>query len=96
EGLDIFLERHAVLQAKRDGDGSKLSQQLNSSLIEDEDDEDALEELLQAPLAAKAVTVTEKIIERVIERVSREREKLPNSRQGYTQKAAVGGQKVYL
>ncbi|MGO8657747.1 hypothetical protein ACC771_19355, partial [Rhizobium ruizarguesonis] len=32
----------------------------------------------------------------VIERVSREREKLPNRRQGYTQKAAVGGHKVYL
>ncbi|NKF33369.1 hypothetical protein HER21_43880, partial [Pseudomonas sp. BGM005] len=40
--------------------------------------------------------ITEKIIERVIERVSREREKLPNRRQGYTQKAAVGGHKVYL
>ncbi|NKK32387.1 vitamin B12-dependent ribonucleotide reductase [Rhizobium leguminosarum] len=77
-------------------DGSKLSQPLNASLIEDEDDEDALEELLQAPLAAQAVTVTEKIIERVVERVSREREKLPNRRQGYTQKAAVGGHKVYL
>jgi ribonucleoside-diphosphate reductase alpha chain len=77
-------------------DGSKLSQPLNASLIEDEDDEDALEELLQAPAAAQAVTVTEKIIERVIERVTREREKLPNRRQGYTQKAIVGGHKVYL
>ncbi|WP_447341218.1 TSCPD domain-containing protein, partial [Mycobacterium tuberculosis] len=36
------------------------------------------------------------IVERVIERVSREREKLPNRRQGYTQKATVGGHKVYL
>jgi ribonucleoside-diphosphate reductase alpha chain len=77
-------------------DGSKLSQPLNSSLIEDEDDEDALEELLQAPVAAQTVTITEKIIERVIERMSREREKLPNRRQGYTQKAVVGGHKVYL
>jgi len=77
-------------------DGSKLSQPLNASLIEDDADEDALEELLQQPVAAQAVTVTEKIIERVIERVSREREKLPNRRQGYTQKAVVGGHKVYL
>ncbi len=77
-------------------DGSKLSQPLNASLIEDDNDEDALEDLIQQPLAAQAVTVTEKIIEKVIERVSREREKLPNRRQGYTQKAAVGGHKVYL
>ncbi len=77
-------------------DGSKLSQPLNASLIEDDNDEDALEELLQAPSAAAAVTVTEKIIERVIEKVTREREKLPNRRQGYTQKAVIGGHKVYL
>ena len=77
-------------------DGSKLSQPLNASLVEDDDSEDALEELIAQPQAAQAVTLTEKIIERVIERVSREREKLPNRRQGYTQKATVGGHKVYL
>lgn len=77
-------------------DGSKLSQPLNASLIEDEDDEDSVEDFIQAPAAAQAVQVTEKIIERVIERVTREREKLPNRRQGYTQKANVGGHKVYL
>ncbi|NWJ26361.1 vitamin B12-dependent ribonucleotide reductase [Rhizobium sp. RM] len=77
-------------------DGSKLSQPLNASLVEDEEDEDALEELIAQPQAAQAVTITEKIIERVVERVTREREKLPNRRQGYTQKAAVGGHKVYL
>jgi len=77
-------------------DGSKLSQPLNSALVEDEEDEDAIEDLIQQPAAAQAVTVTEKIIERVIERVTREREKLPNRRQGYTQKATVGGHKVYL
>ena len=39
-----------------------------------------------------------KIVERVIERVerTREREKLPDRRKGYTQKAVVGGHKVYL
>ena len=78
-------------------DGSKLSQPLNSSLISDADDEDeALEELAAAPAAARAVTVTEKIVERIVERVVREREKLPNRRKGYTQKAVVGGHKVYL
>ena len=77
-------------------DGSKLSQPLNASLIEDDADEDALEDLIAAPAAAQAVTVTEKIVEKIIERVTREREKLPNRRQGYTQKAIVGGHKVYL
>ena len=77
-------------------DGSKLSQPLNASLIEDDEDDEALEELIEAPAAAKAVTVTEKIVERVVERVTREREKLPNRRKGYTQKAVVGGHKVYL
>ena len=77
-------------------DGSKLSQPLNASLIEDEDDEDALEDLIAAPAAAQAVQVTEKIVEKIVEKVVREREKLPNRRQGYTQKAIVGGHKVYL
>ena len=77
-------------------DGSKLSQPLNASLIEDEEEEDAVEEFIEAPVAAKAVTVAEKTVERVVEKVIREREKLPNRRKGYTQKAVVGGHKVYL
>jgi len=78
-------------------DGSKLSQPLNASLVADEEDEDdAVEALLAAPAAAQAVAVTEKIVERVVERLYRDREKLPNRRKGYTQKAVVGGHKVYL
>jgi len=78
-------------------DGSKLSQPLNASLIEDDEDEDDLvEELVTAPTAAQAVQVTERIVERVVERLVRERDKLPNRRKGYTQKAVVGGHKVYL
>lgn len=80
-------------------DGSKLSQPLNASLISDDEDEaeDFVEELVAAPAAAKAVVVTEKIIERIVEREVRSlREKLPNRRKGYTQKAIVGGHKVYL
>ncbi|HEY9211313.1 MAG TPA: vitamin B12-dependent ribonucleotide reductase, partial [Ancylobacter sp.] len=40
----------------------------------------------------------EKIVEKIIERVVaiREREKMPDRRKGYTQKAVVGGHKVYL
>lgn len=79
-------------------DGSKLSQPLNASLLADgeEDEDDAIEQLIAAPASQRAVQVTEKIVERVIERLYRDREKLPNRRKGYTQKAVVGGHKVYL
>ncbi len=78
-------------------DGSKLSQPLNASLVEDEEDDEALDNLIDAPAAARAATVTEKIVEKIVE-VQRQqaREKLPNRRKGYTQKAVVGGHKVYL
>ena len=80
-------------------DGSKLSQPLNSQLIEsDEEEDESLETLIAAAAPARAVQIAEKIVERVIERVerTREREKLPDRRKGYTQKAVVGGHKVYL
>ena len=79
-------------------DGSKLSQPLNASLIADdeEDEDDAVEALVAAPAAARAAQITERIVERVVERLYRDREKLPNRRKGYTQKAMVGGHKVYL
>jgi ribonucleoside-diphosphate reductase alpha chain len=80
-------------------DGSKLSQPLNSQLISDDDDEDdAVEALYEKPLAARAAQVSEKIVEKLVERivVMREREKMPDRRKGYTQKAVVGGHKVYL
>ncbi len=81
-------------------DGSKLSQPLNSQLIADEgdEDEDAVDTFLASSAAAKATHLSERIVERVIERIERrrEREKLPDRRKGYTQKAVVGGHKVYL
>ncbi|HZH26258.1 MAG TPA: vitamin B12-dependent ribonucleotide reductase [Azospirillaceae bacterium] len=79
-------------------DGSKLSQPLSAQVLaEDEDDVEAVEEIAQAPAAAKAAAAAERIIERVVERVAMaEREKLPHRRKGYTQKAIVGGHKVYL
>jgi len=78
-------------------DGSKLSQPLNSALLSDgeDDEEDAAEELLAQSAAARVPAVAEKIVERIIERV-RAREKMPDRRKGYTQKAIVGGHKVYL
>ena len=80
-------------------DGSKLSQPLNASLLSDDEDdqEDLLEEMAAAPAAAKTAVIAEKIIEKIVEREVRSlREKLPNRRKGYTQKAVVGGHKVYL
>jgi ribonucleoside-diphosphate reductase alpha chain len=78
-------------------DGSKLSQPLNASLLsdDDEDEDDAAEALAALPAAQRIPMVAEKIVERIVERV-REREKLPSRRKGYTQKAIVGGHKVYL
>jgi ribonucleoside-diphosphate reductase alpha chain len=77
-------------------DGSKLSQPLASALIED--DEEAAETLASGNPQAKAEVLAEKIIEKIIiqEVRNREREKMPQRRKGYTQKATVGGHKVYL
>ena len=76
-------------------DGSKLSQPLNASLISDDDD-DAVEELIEQPVAARATMISERIVEKIIEKHVHDRDRLPNRRQGYTQKAVVGGHKVYL
>ena len=77
-------------------DGSKLSQPLASALIEDDD---AAEEVLTHGSAGeKAAVLAQKIVEKIIvkEVVRSHREKLPQRRKGYTQKAIVGGHKVYL
>ncbi len=50
-----------------------------------------------AATAARASVAAERIVERIVERIRvQEREKLPNRRKSYTQKATVGGHKVYL
>ncbi|MGA3342957.1 MAG: vitamin B12-dependent ribonucleotide reductase, partial [Methylocella sp.] len=81
-------------------DGSKLSQPLSSQLIADDDDEaeDAVEALIASNAPARATAVAERIVERIVERIERvrDRERLPDRRKGYTQKAVVGGHKVYL
>jgi ribonucleoside-diphosphate reductase alpha chain len=80
-------------------DGSKLSQPLNSQLIaDDEDEDDAVEAFIERPAAARATGLAEKVVEKIVERITvlRERERMPDRRKGYTQKAVVGGHKVYL
>ncbi len=82
-------------------DGSKLSQPLNAQLLaEDEEEQD---EVLAAigsdqPGAQRVTIVAERIVERIVERIRArsERDRLPDRRKGYTQKAVVGGHKVYL
>jgi ribonucleoside-diphosphate reductase alpha chain len=77
-------------------DGSKLSQPLAASLVED--DEEAAEIFESGTPQQKAQVLAEKIVEKVIikEIQKSHREKLPERRKGYTQKAIVGGHKVYL
>ncbi len=49
-------------------------------------------------MAARTAQLSEKVVEKLVERivVMRERERMPDRRKGYTQKAVVGGHKVYL
>jgi len=63
-----------------------------------EDDDDAAEVLESGTPQEKAAVLAEKIVEKVIikEIVKSHREKMPERRKGYTQKAIVGGHKVYL
>ena len=68
-------------------DGSKLSQPLSAS----SDGEKAVEASVDAVSAA-----AEKITERVLVRYLAKRRPLPGRRNGYTQKAIVGGHKLYL
>jgi len=77
-------------------DGSKLSQPLAAALVEDDDE--AAEILETGSVQEKAAVLAEKVIEKVVvkEVIKSHREKMPERRKGYTQKAVVGGHKVYL
>jgi ribonucleoside-diphosphate reductase alpha chain len=78
-------------------DGSKLSQPLAANFF-GEDSEEEIEALMEAPATVQAQQVATRIVERIIEKeVQRtDRDRLPLRRKGYTQKAIVGGHKVYL
>jgi ribonucleoside-diphosphate reductase alpha chain len=77
-------------------DGSKLSQPLASALI---DGDDEVEEVMaNGSVPEKVAVLAEKVVEKIVVREirNREREKMPARRKGYTQKAIIGGHKVYL
>ncbi|WP_199899504.1 vitamin B12-dependent ribonucleotide reductase [Sneathiella glossodoripedis] len=73
-------------------DGSKLSQPLSAINIDEDEEDLELEAVVQAAPAAASTVVAE----RIVERIAGGRKKLPTRRKGYTQKAVVGGHKVYL
>jgi ribonucleoside-diphosphate reductase alpha chain len=77
-------------------DGSKLSQPLAAALIDGDDE--AAETLESGSIPEKAAVLAEKLVEKVFvkEIIRSHREKMPQRRKGYTQKAVVGGHKVYL
>ncbi|NWF90796.1 MAG: vitamin B12-dependent ribonucleotide reductase [Ignavibacteriaceae bacterium] len=67
-------------------DGSKLSQPLNTLTEED----------LEAIIEEKEKNDIVKIAERIIHRYIAKRRRLPDRRTGYTQKAKINGQSVYI
>jgi ribonucleoside-diphosphate reductase alpha chain len=71
-------------------DGSKLSQPLSASSTDDVGEPD------EAQTQQSVQQVAQVITERVIHRYIAKRRRLPDRRGGYTQKASVGGHKVYL
>ena len=74
-------------------DGSKLSQPLSTGLAEDlfASLEDELP-TRSVPDGERAVIVAERVLVRYLAR----RRRLPDRRRGYTQKAVIGGHKVFL
>jgi len=85
EGWRLGLKALALYR-----DGSKLSQPLAAVLADEPAEEE--EPARERPPVQKVIEVAERVVERWIT----ERRKLPNRRKGYTQKAVVGGHKVYL
>jgi len=74
----------------------KLSQPLNAAAFEDLGLLDSEESYDDIPQTEKITQVAEKIVEKIIYKEISKRKSLPNRRMGYTQKASVGGHKVYL
>ena len=85
--FDLMLKANAIYR-----DGSKLSQPLNASAFE----ELALMDLDEMDTQERIEQISEKIVEKIVYKEISKRKMLPNRRMGYTQKANIGGHKVYL
>ncbi|MHC4492506.1 MAG: LAGLIDADG family homing endonuclease [Planctomycetota bacterium] len=70
-------------------DGSKLSQPLSSTSDDDF-------ELFAAADPAEEKSPVEHVVEKIVYRYLAKRRRMPQRRKGYTQKAIVGGHKVYI
>ncbi|MCZ6763789.1 MAG: vitamin B12-dependent ribonucleotide reductase, partial [Alphaproteobacteria bacterium] len=85
-------------------DGSKLSQPLQAQLLKvaetsADDSASAITQIIEAPDGERVRAVAEKMAMRVVATVTQarsDRRRLPHRRKGYTQKAVVGGHKIYL
>ena len=79
-------------------DGSKLSQPLNAALTKevatDMTEDDKKTKAAKAKKTPQPQEVAERMVETIVQQATREG--LPHRRKGYTQKATVGGHKVYL
>ncbi len=75
-------------------DGSKLSQPLNTS--SDEAEEAAAELVGEAAQQLPVTPQQQQVIEKVVVRYLAKQRRLPNRRTGYTQKAKIGGQSIFL
>jgi len=75
-------------------DGSKLSQPL--SVLTEEKTSAVVGEGVDSSRNHGEKAVPERIVKHVIQEGRRARDRLPHRRKGYTQKAMVGGHKVYL
>ena len=72
-------------------DGSKLSQPLGIAMEAEEE-----EALAEAVASGDPAKIAESMVERVVIRYQARRNRLPGRRGGFTQKASVGGHKVYI
>src|SRR5690606_27727947 len=86
-GSELMLKAVALYR-----DGSKLSQPL-SSIVGEEEDVDATQ---TTSASTEVQALAARITERVVHRYIAKRRRLPGRRAGYTQKANVGGHKIYL
>ncbi|MHC4392378.1 MAG: TSCPD domain-containing protein, partial [Planctomycetota bacterium] len=74
-------------------DGSKLSQPLSTSSEGDDDVEETAE---ATPNPQSVQGIAERVTEKVVLRYLAKRRRLPTRRHGYTQKAIIGGHKIFL
>ena len=75
-------------------DGSKLSQPL--SIQSALNDKNTLEELNESSVEENESNAVKNLATKIVYEYSAKRQRLPHRRYGYTQKALVGGHKIYL